>query len=171
MSFPTPPVLWGSEGRGLLRHPACFGSRGQSLCPAQGWGTRPLLPVPAPCSHPRQGGLSPFQICPSLPRIWLLRGFYAVGGSQIAPHPLDRPQNANTGQARIHLASQQQARADTKRCQIPQTYEGRPLCRGEGGGRRQASGGEGHSFPRALLSFKDGRFLTPPSCSKGQVDR
>jgi hypothetical protein len=40
-----------------------------------------------------------------LPRIWLLRGFYAVGGIQIAPHPLDRPQNANTGQARTHLAS------------------------------------------------------------------
>ena len=47
--FPLSPVLLGSEGRGLLRHRACFGSRGQRQ------GSPPRLLI-----TPVKGGLSPF---------------------------------------------------------------------------------------------------------------
>jgi len=88
---PYPPCYWVPKDGGFSVIAPAFGGAGGD---------------PAPAHHyPHQGGLSPFQNCPSLPRIWLLRGFYAVGGSLIAPLPLDRPQNANTGQARTHLAS------------------------------------------------------------------
>jgi len=111
-----------------------------------------VAPAPAPRPRllitPRQGGLSPFQNCPSLPRIWLLRGFYAVGGSQIAPLPLDRPQNANTGQARTQFASQQRGVSPplsaTKRCQIPHLCEGAGLA---GGGQTPTGVGGRASFP------------------------